>query len=106
MDFELLVYVRSKLGVPIKTTISANVLEEALNNTVTVRPLPLGRPLNDKVLQLFHRELTSFLFLIGLGMRRPLLFLLGADVETLPRGWSCICITAIFCGIKEVRLET
>jgi hypothetical protein len=39
----------SKLGVPIKTTISANVLEEALNNTVTVRPLPLGRPHNDKV---------------------------------------------------------
>ncbi|RYR26000.1 hypothetical protein Ahy_B02g060090 [Arachis hypogaea] len=29
-----------KLDVPIKTTISANVLEEALNGTVTVRPLP------------------------------------------------------------------
>ncbi|KAG6550266.1 hypothetical protein Mapa_008226 [Marchantia paleacea] len=39
----------SKLGVPIKTTISANVLEEALSNTVTVRPLPLNRPVNDKV---------------------------------------------------------
>lgn len=39
----------SKLGVPIKTTISATVLEEALNGTVTIRPLPLGRPVNDKV---------------------------------------------------------
>lgn len=39
----------SKLGVPIKTTISANVLEEAINGTVTVRPLPLGRSLHDKV---------------------------------------------------------
>eukprot|EP00252_Welwitschia_mirabilis_P012186 TRINITY_DN2708_c0_g3_i1.p1 TRINITY_DN2708_c0_g3~~TRINITY_DN2708_c0_g3_i1.p1 ORF type:complete len:399 (-),score=100.79 TRINITY_DN2708_c0_g3_i1:246-1442(-) len=39
----------SKLGVPIKTTISATVLEEALNGTVTVRPLPLGRPASDKV---------------------------------------------------------
>eukprot|EP01018_Ginkgo_biloba_P041174 Gb_00051 [translate_table: standard] len=39
----------SKLGVPIKTTISATVLEDALNGTVTVRPLPLGRPASDKV---------------------------------------------------------
>lgn len=39
----------SKLGVPIKTTISATVLEEALNGTVTIRPLPLGRAVNDKV---------------------------------------------------------
>uniref|UniRef100_A0A0D6QXC8 J domain-containing protein n=1 Tax=Araucaria cunninghamii TaxID=56994 RepID=A0A0D6QXC8_ARACU len=39
----------SKLGVPIKTTISANVLEDALNGTVTIRPLPLGRPTTDKV---------------------------------------------------------
>lgn len=39
----------SKLGVPIKTTISATILEEALNGTVTIRPLPLGRPVNDKV---------------------------------------------------------
>lgn len=39
----------SKLGVPIKTTISATVLEDALNGTVTVRPLPLGRPTSDKV---------------------------------------------------------
>ncbi|KAJ7514703.1 hypothetical protein O6H91_23G055700 [Diphasiastrum complanatum] len=39
----------SKLGVPIKTSISANVLEDALNGTVTIRPLPLGRPVSDKV---------------------------------------------------------
>ncbi|KAL1807734.1 hypothetical protein ACET3Z_024724 [Daucus carota] len=39
----------SKLGVPIKTTISANVLEEALNGTVTIRPLPLGSSVSGKV---------------------------------------------------------
>lgn len=39
----------SKLGVPIKTTISATVLEEALNGTVTVRPLPLGTAVSGKV---------------------------------------------------------
>ncbi|KAF5442373.1 hypothetical protein F2P56_035036 [Juglans regia] len=39
----------SKLGVPIKTTISANVLEEALNGTVTVRPLPIGTAVSGKV---------------------------------------------------------
>lgn len=39
----------SKLGVPIKTTISATVLEEALNGTVTVRPLPLGMSFSGKV---------------------------------------------------------
>ncbi|PKA59693.1 Chaperone protein dnaJ 15 [Apostasia shenzhenica] len=39
----------SKLGVPIKTTVSANVLEEALNGTVTVRPLPLGTSFSGKV---------------------------------------------------------
>ncbi|TQD92439.1 hypothetical protein C1H46_022000 [Malus baccata] len=38
----------SKLGVPIKTTISANVLEEALNGTVTVRPLPIGTSVSGK----------------------------------------------------------
>lgn len=43
------VYFCSKLGVPIKTTISAIILEEALNGTVTIRPLPLGRPVHDKV---------------------------------------------------------
>ncbi|KAL4360700.1 hypothetical protein GQ457_04G006390 [Hibiscus cannabinus] len=39
----------SKLGVPIKTTISAIVLEEALNGTVTVRPLPIGTSVSGKV---------------------------------------------------------
>lgn len=39
----------SKLGVPIKTTVSATVLEEALNGLVTIRPLPLGQPLCSKV---------------------------------------------------------
>ncbi|XP_077242878.1 chaperone protein dnaJ 15-like [Tasmannia lanceolata] len=39
----------SKLGVPIKTTISAAVLEEALNGTVTIRPLPLGASVSGKV---------------------------------------------------------
>lgn len=39
----------SKLGVPIKTSVSATVLEEALNGSVTVRPLQLGRPLYRKV---------------------------------------------------------
>ncbi|XP_073315144.1 chaperone protein dnaJ 15-like [Primulina huaijiensis] len=39
----------SKLGVPIKTTISANVLEEALSGTVTVRPLPIGTSVTGKV---------------------------------------------------------
>ncbi|XP_076914717.1 chaperone protein dnaJ 15-like [Bidens hawaiensis] len=39
----------SKLGVPIKTTISFNVLEEALNGTVTVRPLPIGSSVTGKV---------------------------------------------------------
>ncbi|KAK4753819.1 hypothetical protein SAY87_001923 [Trapa incisa] len=39
----------SKLGVPIKTTISANVLEEAMNGTVTIRPLPIGTSVSGKV---------------------------------------------------------
>ncbi|KAK9117032.1 hypothetical protein Sjap_015979 [Stephania japonica] len=39
----------SKLGVPIKTTVSATVLEEALNGAVTVQPLELGQPLFRKV---------------------------------------------------------
>ncbi|KAM0047684.1 putative DnaJ domain, Chaperone J-domain superfamily [Helianthus debilis subsp. tardiflorus] len=39
----------SKLGVPIKTTVSVNVLEEAHNETVTVRPLPLGTSVSGKV---------------------------------------------------------
>eukprot|EP01018_Ginkgo_biloba_P022704 Gb_16860 [translate_table: standard] len=39
----------SKLGVPIKTTVSATILEEALNGTVTIRPLPLGQPVHRRV---------------------------------------------------------
>ncbi|KAK4423547.1 Chaperone protein dnaJ 15 [Sesamum alatum] len=39
----------SKLGVPIKTTISATVLEEALSGTPTVRPLPVGTSVSGKV---------------------------------------------------------
>lgn len=39
----------SKLGVPIKTTVSATILEEALNNAVTIRPLQMGQPLCRKV---------------------------------------------------------
>ncbi|XP_037495601.1 chaperone protein dnaJ 16 isoform X2 [Jatropha curcas] len=39
----------SKLGVPIKTTVSATVLEEALNGVVSIRPLPLGQSITRKV---------------------------------------------------------
>ncbi|XP_010928549.1 chaperone protein dnaJ 16 isoform X1 [Elaeis guineensis] len=39
----------SKLGVPIKTTVSATILEEALNGAVTINPLQLGQSLFRKV---------------------------------------------------------
>ncbi|XXG59299.1 hypothetical protein AAC387_Pa04g1407 [Persea americana] len=39
----------SKLGVPIKTTVSVTVLEEALNGAVTVRRLQPGQPICRKV---------------------------------------------------------
>ncbi|GLT36488.1 hypothetical protein SLA2020_108610 [Shorea laevis] len=39
----------SKLGVPIKTTVSTTVLEEALNENVNIRPLSLGQPVSRKV---------------------------------------------------------
>ncbi|KAI3720282.1 hypothetical protein L6452_21195 [Arctium lappa] len=39
----------SKLGVPIKTTVSATVLEEALNGKVTIHPIALGQPVVRKV---------------------------------------------------------
>lgn len=39
---------------PIKTTVSATVLEEALNGTVTIRPLELGQPLSRKVCTWIH----------------------------------------------------
>ncbi|KVI05627.1 hypothetical protein Ccrd_016058, partial [Cynara cardunculus var. scolymus] len=38
-----------KLGVPIKTVVSATVLEEAINGTVTIQPLGLGKPVSRKV---------------------------------------------------------
>lgn len=50
MSSVLFLFVYSKLGVPIKTTISANVLEEAMNGTVTVRPLPIGTSVSGKVI--------------------------------------------------------
>lgn len=47
-------HVISKLGVPIKTTVSATVLEEALNGVVSIRPLSLGTPLCRKVWTLLY----------------------------------------------------
>ena len=47
--FDSCLVITSKLGVPIKTTISTSVLEEAINGTVTIRPLPLGRTVHDRV---------------------------------------------------------
>ncbi|KAE8711811.1 Chaperone protein dnaJ 16 [Hibiscus syriacus] len=51
-----------KLGVPIKTTVSATVLEEALNGAVTIRPLLLGQPISRKLLY-FDLEETGGLSL-------------------------------------------
>lgn len=42
-------FVCSKLGVPIKTEMSANVLEETLNGTITIQPQPLGTLVSGKV---------------------------------------------------------
>ncbi|XVE84995.1 hypothetical protein DITRI_Ditri17bG0056700 [Diplodiscus trichospermus] len=39
----------SKLGVPIKTTVSASVLEKALHGVLTICPLLLGQPISRKV---------------------------------------------------------
>ncbi|KAK4261259.1 hypothetical protein QN277_004283 [Acacia crassicarpa] len=39
----------SKLGVPIKTTVSATVLEEALKGAVIIHPIPLGMPISKRV---------------------------------------------------------
>lgn len=52
--FKALILLYSKLGVPIKTTISANVLEEALSGTVTVRPLPIGTSVSGKVFSISY----------------------------------------------------
>lgn len=46
----------SKLGVPIKTTISTNVLKEALSGTVRVRPLPVGTSVSGKVNNHLNRK--------------------------------------------------
>jgi hypothetical protein len=43
------VHACSKLGVPIKTTVSATVLEEALNGSVMVSQLQLGNSVRKKV---------------------------------------------------------
>lgn len=48
----------SKLGVPIKTTVSATVLEEALNGVVEIRPLLLGQPMSRKVRHLFSGDVS------------------------------------------------
>ena len=39
----------SKLGVPIKTTVLATILEEALNGVVPIRQLPLGQPVQRSI---------------------------------------------------------
>lgn len=55
----------SKLGVPIKTTVSATVLEEALNGLVTIRPLPLGQFISKRVsCCFFFNSLILFLVVI------------------------------------------
>ncbi|XP_022871255.1 chaperone protein dnaJ 15-like isoform X2 [Olea europaea var. sylvestris] len=61
----MLVALFSKLGVPIKTTISTNVLKEALSGTVRVRPLPVGTSVSGKVNNHLNRKkayLLSCLF--------------------------------------------
>ena len=70
----------SKLGVPIKTSISPYVLEEAINGTITVRPLPLGRPVSDRAS--FYRTLilwsVNLIFFFDL---RVLLIVLQVDKQ-------------------------
>eukprot|EP01018_Ginkgo_biloba_P021787 Gb_03293 [translate_table: standard] len=39
----------SKLGVPIKTSVSATVLEDAMNGRVSLRSLPIGSSISDEV---------------------------------------------------------
>lgn len=61
IDFYLYFFLHdSKLGVPIKTTISATVLEEALNGVVDIRPLSLGEPISRKVRYLFSGLRVNF----------------------------------------------
>ncbi|KAM1086683.1 hypothetical protein ACFX2B_012165 [Malus domestica] len=52
----------SKLGVPIKTTVSVTVLEEALNGMVTARPLPLGHSITKFFLERENRDSVLFIF--------------------------------------------
>uniref|UniRef100_A0A6J0PE08 Chaperone protein dnaJ 15-like n=1 Tax=Elaeis guineensis var. tenera TaxID=51953 RepID=A0A6J0PE08_ELAGV len=68
----------SKLGVPIKTTISATVLEEALNGTVTVRPLPIGTSVNGKLLY-FEQEANG-----GYGLALQVIIVLVA-IDPAPK---------------------
>lgn len=50
MIISKVIFVRdSKLGVPIKTLVSATVLEDAINGTVPTHPLALGKPVSRKV---------------------------------------------------------
>jgi hypothetical protein len=53
----------SKLGVPIKTTVSATVLEEALNGTVEISQLLLGKSVCRKVGKYFPLFFLHALFL-------------------------------------------
>lgn len=55
----------SKLGVPIKTTISATVLEEALNGIVTVRPLPVGTSVSGKVILALYHSATVLILCVS-----------------------------------------
>lgn len=91
-------HVISKLGVPIKTTVSATVLEEALNGVVSIRPLSLGQPLCRKVWFpsihtwpsfLLAWSIESFLLLwTGWKAMCPLLF--GYTNRKRSRGRACL----------------
>lgn len=54
----------SKLGVPIKTTVSATVLEEALKGAVIIHPLPLGMPISKRVSYFFISISCGSFFLL------------------------------------------
>ena len=61
IDFYLYFFLHdSKLGVPIKTAVSATVLEEALNCVIDIHPLPLGLPICRKVRYLFSGLCINF----------------------------------------------
>ena len=85
-NMPLLSIYHSKLGVPIKTVVSATVLEEAINGTVTIQPLALGKPVSRKVayrltalpvysfIEIVIFYMKSFIFLIGREAMCPFLF--------------------------------